>query len=83
MDSNKLKQELREYFDGMTREEIKELFTGLGFEVEDGKGKIIYTDAKQEFELNAKGDSFKMNQTYNFKVYKKEKIMYQRPMKIA
>lgn len=37
-------------FDGLNREQFKELLIEAGFEVEDGEGKLIYTDeVKSEF----------------------------------
>lgn len=37
-------------FDGLNRDQFKELLIKAGFEVEDGEGKLIYTDeVKSEF----------------------------------
>lgn len=69
MDLDKLEMDLQEYFDSMTRDEIKGLFTDLGFEVEDsdGKGKIVYTDSQKEFHYNLDGETYSINQKNKFK----------------
>ena len=38
------KQEAKKLFDGLSREELKEMLIDAGFEVMDGTGKVIFTD---------------------------------------
>lgn len=61
MDGVKLKEELRNFFNSKTREEIKDFFAELGFKAEDGEGEIIYTDTKESFEKEAYDFFNKMN----------------------
>jgi len=39
-----LSDEVRKEFENLSRDEFIELLKDAGFEVEDGEGKVIYTD---------------------------------------
>lgn len=39
-------KEIKKYYDGLTKEELKQRLIEAGFEVEDGEGKIIFTEQK-------------------------------------
>ena len=38
------REEVKEFLNSLSRDELKELLVESGFEVEDGKGGIVFTD---------------------------------------
>lgn len=69
MNNNNLRKELENFFDEMSREEVKKFFTDLGFEVEDDIKGINYTDTHNNFEYTVdKEEKYRLNQTSNIKV---------------
>lgn len=75
MNEKELKNELQTFFNEMTRDEVKSLFNDLGFEVEDGEGKIIFTETYKEFHYDVNGANYRINQQNNFKVTNDSNIM--------
>lgn len=53
-------EKLESFFDGLNKDQFKNLLIEAGFEVEDGEGKIVYTDDSESqlsFKIEAKYDS--------------------------
>lgn len=63
---------VNELFDQMSKEEFKDLLEGVGFEVADGEGEIIYTDNFKEISWEDSNNiSFSLNTKNNYKVNQK------------
>lgn len=72
----------KEFLSKLSDEEFRRLLETAGFDVDDGDGKIIFTNQK-EFEWQEKGEVFRMNQRNNFKVNNKQEMTYPLGIKVA